>query len=56
VTLKKEKVTIIALSNRYTKKVYDAIRISSLFGDYPYQLKEEQIVKTKTEEEIIGIE
>lgn len=44
VTLKKEKVTIIALSNRYSRKVYDAIQISSLFGDYPYNLKDDMFV------------
>ena len=38
VTLKKEKVTIIALANKYTKKVYQAKRLASLFGDYPFEL------------------
>jgi CubicO group peptidase (beta-lactamase class C family) len=38
VSLKKEKVTIIALANKYTKKVYQAKRLASLFGDYPFQL------------------
>lgn len=41
ITLKKEGVTLIALSNKYTRKVYDIIRLSSLFGDYPFQLNEE---------------
>ncbi len=39
VTLKKEKVTIIVLSNIYSRKVYDAIRLSSIFGDYPFELE-----------------
>jgi len=38
VTLKKEKVTIIALANKYTKKVYQAKRLASLFGNYPFEL------------------
>ena len=38
VSLKNEKVTIIALSNKYTKKVYQAKRLASLFGDYPFEL------------------
>uniref|UniRef100_UPI00404A441A serine hydrolase domain-containing protein n=1 Tax=Flavobacterium sp. TaxID=239 RepID=UPI00404A441A len=39
-TLKKDTVTIIALSNKYTRKVYQSIALSSLFGDYPYDLEE----------------
>jgi len=39
--LKKEKVTIIALSNMYTRKVYNAIRISSISGNYPFSFNEE---------------
>jgi CubicO group peptidase (beta-lactamase class C family) len=38
VTLKKEKVTIIALANKYTKKVYQAKRLASIFGNYPFEL------------------
>jgi CubicO group peptidase (beta-lactamase class C family) len=38
VSLKNEKVTIIALANKYTKKVYQAKRLASLFGDYPFEL------------------
>lgn len=34
-SLKKDTVTMIALSNKYSKKVYQTMRISSLFGDYP---------------------
>lgn len=41
-TLRKDTVTIIALSNKYTRKVYKSIALSSLFGDYPYDLKEEE--------------
>lgn len=38
VTLKKDTVTIIALSNRYSKKPYSVMRLSALFGDYPFEL------------------
>lgn len=38
-TLKKESVVIIALSNKYTQKVYKSSRLSSLFGDYPIELE-----------------
>jgi CubicO group peptidase (beta-lactamase class C family) len=39
VTLKKDTVTIIALSNKYTKKTYQAMKLSALFGDYPFELE-----------------
>lgn len=42
VTLKKEGVTLIAISNKYTRKVYDIIRLSTLFGDYPFEMEEEE--------------
>jgi CubicO group peptidase (beta-lactamase class C family) len=38
-SMKKEKVTIVILSNKYSRKVYDVMRLSSLFGDYPYNLE-----------------
>ncbi len=40
VSLKKEKVTIIAISNKYTRSVYNSVQISSLFGDYPYEISD----------------
>ncbi|MGJ8661672.1 MAG: serine hydrolase domain-containing protein [Bacteroidota bacterium] len=40
VTMKEEKVTIIVLSNKYTRRIYDAIKISALFGDYPFDIVE----------------
>ncbi len=43
ITMKKEGVTIIALSNKFTRKVYDVIRLSSLFGNYPFQLGEDEV-------------
>lgn len=39
-TLKKEKVVIIALSNKFTRRVYKASRLAALFGDYPMELGE----------------
>ncbi len=39
-TLKKDTVTIIALSNKYTRKVYKSVTLSSLFDDYPYELED----------------
>ena len=38
--LRKEKVTIITLSNKYTKKTYQSKKLASLFGDYPFKLNE----------------
>jgi hypothetical protein len=34
----KEKVTIIALSNKFTTKTYQVRKLSKLFGDYPFKL------------------
>ena len=34
-----EKTTIICLSNKYTLKTYKIKLLTSLFGDYPYELK-----------------
>lgn len=39
-TLKKDTVTIIALSNKYTRKVYQSIKLSGIFGNYPYDLED----------------
>jgi CubicO group peptidase (beta-lactamase class C family) len=40
VTLPEEKVTIIALSNKYDKRVYKARKLAVLFGDYPFHLND----------------
>lgn len=40
ITLRKEKVTIITLSNKYTKKTYQSKKLASLFGDYPFKMSE----------------
>lgn len=42
VTLKKEKVTIIALSNKLTRNVYAIRKLAPLFGDYPFEFEEEE--------------
>lgn len=41
ITLRKENVTIIALSNKFTRKTYDVKKLAVLFGDYPFKLKDE---------------
>jgi len=41
ITLRKEKVFIIVLSNKFTKKTYQTKRLASLFGDYPFKLHED---------------
>ncbi len=43
VTLRKEKVTIIALSNKYTHKTYKTKKLAPHFGDYPFKFKDEEI-------------
>ncbi len=41
ITLRKEKVTMIVLSNKFTKKTYTTKKLASLFGDYPFKLKDD---------------
>ncbi len=41
ITLQKEKVTIIALSNKFTRNTYNVRKLSVLFGDYPFKLEDE---------------
>jgi CubicO group peptidase (beta-lactamase class C family) len=41
ITLRKEKVTMIVLSNKYTHKTYQTKRLASLFGDYPFKLNDD---------------
>jgi CubicO group peptidase (beta-lactamase class C family) len=40
ITLKNDTVTMIALSNKFSRKVYQTMKISALFGDYPFKLNE----------------
>jgi CubicO group peptidase (beta-lactamase class C family) len=39
IKLKDEKVTLICVSNKYTRVTYKLKLLSSLFGDYPFELK-----------------
>jgi CubicO group peptidase (beta-lactamase class C family) len=41
ITLPDEKVTIIALSNRFDRRTYKVKNLAALFGDYPFQLDDE---------------
>jgi hypothetical protein len=41
-TLKNDTIVIIALSNKYTRKTYQAMKLSALFGDYPFELDEKE--------------
>jgi CubicO group peptidase (beta-lactamase class C family) len=42
VSLVKDRVTIIALSNKFTRSTYNVRKLSPLFGDYPFQLYNEK--------------
>ncbi|CAM4097220.1 MULTISPECIES: serine hydrolase domain-containing protein [Flavobacterium] len=42
ISLKKDTVTLISLSNKYTKKPYQIKRLSALFGNYPFELYSEE--------------
>ncbi len=41
ITLRKEKVSIIVLSNKYTHKTYQTKKLAVLFGDYPFKLDDD---------------
>ena len=40
ISLGKEKLTIISLSNKFTRATYKVKNISSLFGDYPFKVSD----------------
>ena len=40
--LRKEKVTVIVLSNKFTKKTYQTKKLAALFGDYPFKLEDDE--------------
>ena len=42
-TLLKENVLIVALSNKFTKKTYQVNKLATLFGNYPFILKESDV-------------
>ena len=41
IPLKDENVTIIALSNKFTKSTYSVRKLAPLFGDYPFKVEDE---------------
>lgn len=41
-TLQKDSVTIIAISNKFSRKPYQIKRLAPKFGDYPFQFKDEE--------------
>lgn len=41
ITLMEENVTIIALSNKMTRKTYAVRKLAPIFGDYPFKFKDE---------------
>ena len=41
ITLQDENVTIIALSNKFTRNTYAVRKLSVLFGDYPFKVSDE---------------
>ncbi len=45
VHLEKENVTMIATSNKFTKRVYDIIQLAGYFGNYPIVSEESEEVK-----------
>lgn len=42
ITMKKDTVIIIALSNKYTQKTYRSMRLTALFRDFPFELDEKE--------------
>jgi len=42
IPLMKENVTIIALSNKMTRKTYAVRKLAPIFGDYPFVIKDEE--------------
>jgi CubicO group peptidase (beta-lactamase class C family) len=42
ITLQKERVTIIALSNKMNKSTYNVKKLAPLFGDYPFETDTEE--------------
>jgi CubicO group peptidase (beta-lactamase class C family) len=41
VTVRRENVTLICLSNKFSRKPYNIKKLAALFGDYPFELGEE---------------
>ena len=45
VTLREEKVTIIALSNKFSRKPYMVRKLAPAFGDYPFEKDKEDLLE-----------
>ena len=45
VTLREEKVTIIALSNKFSRKPYMIRKLAPLFGDYPFEKGKDDLLE-----------
>lgn len=43
ISLVKDHVTIIAISNKFTKNTYAVRKLAPLFGDYPFKFEEEEL-------------
>lgn len=43
INMRKEKVTMIVLSNKYTHKTWQTKKLASLFGDYPFRLDDDSL-------------
>ncbi len=41
ITLPEEKVTIIALSNKFNRSTYNVKKLAALFGDYPFRINKD---------------
>jgi CubicO group peptidase (beta-lactamase class C family) len=39
INIRKDSAVIISISNVYTRKTYNTLRMSALFGNYPFQIK-----------------
>jgi hypothetical protein len=42
ISLIKDNVTIIALSNKFTKNTYSVRKLAPVFGDYPFDFGDEE--------------
>ena len=40
--MRKEKVTMFVISNKYTHKTYQTKKLAPLFGDYPFKTIDEK--------------
>jgi hypothetical protein len=40
INIRKDSAVVISISNVYSRKTYGAMRLSSLFGNYPFQINQ----------------